>query len=372
MLNSIVMLAPLPAIQKRTRLVKMVKILEEKGISVEFLGWERNDSESKDIGWVGRHVSERIILRGGGYASRSARMMYPLWMLAVFVSVLRLGRRKTLLCLGWETAFPARIAAFFTGSSVVFDDADRFSMILNLPGVAGKLLASLERWLSYNCDLHIIPGCSRYEWKHDKMIVLRNAPLRSDFECAKSLPKRRVSSGLILYANGWIGETRGAPIFLDFLNQAEMRGLNISLLIAGQANGPSSDELLSHPSVHYLGEVSQLESLSWYKAVDLLLTFYDPSVQINKNAESNKWGDAVYFGAPFIVNSEVETAIDFVNAGAAWSVPYHDVARLLSVVEEVYSDRLLLSRASDACSRFKANYPVFEDGFGVVLAKLSS
>lgn len=365
--RDVVMIAPLSVVNKRTRLTKMVKVLNDKGFYVRFFGWEREKNESKELAWQGEEVSESVLLRGGGYASRRARLMYPLWMLVVFIRVLFLGRKKTFFCLGWETAFPALLASLFTKSSVVFDDADRFSMIIKLPGLLDRFLRSLEKWASYKAALHIVPSFSRYEWCHDRMYILRNAPLHSDFERARQLTKDKVSDGLVLYANGWIGETRGAPVFLELLDLARERGLNIAMIIAGRVDGPGATKLLGHPLVHYVGEVSQQEALSWYGAVDLLLTFYDPAVSINRKAESNKWGDAVYFAVPFVVNSEVVTAHDFVEKGAAWRVPYADVESLFSLIQNLAVKPEVLSDAAKRCSEFRDDYPTFDEGVGDVI-----
>ncbi len=371
MLNhSVVMVAPLSALSKRTRLVKMVQFLGSKGASVSFYGWERLANESRELAWNGSNVTEKVILKGGGYASRNARLMYPLWMVAVFFTVLFRCRRKTVFCLGWETAFPALLASFMNGACIVFDDADRFSMIVKLPEPFHRWLVSLEKWVSAKSFLHVVPSYSRYEWRNSNMYVLRNSPLVDDFESALSLVKPRIEAKLVLYANGWVGESRGAPIFLQLLNLASERQLDIAMVIAGRVDGPSSKQLLQHPLVHYVGEVTQKEALSWYASIDLLLTFYDPTVLINRKAESNKWGDAVYFGVPFVVNSEVMTASEFVHNGAAWSVPYNDAEFLFSLVETIINNKSLLVAAGKKCSDLKKDYPTFDEGVNDLVNRL--
>ena len=360
MSEEIVMLAPLPALRKRTRLAKMAPVLAARGHPIAFYGWERLPDEAAAFAWDGPGVTERTILRGGGYAAGRARALYPLWMWRVFRQVLRLGRGRLLFCLGWETAFPALLAARLTGSRVVFDDADRFSMIVRLPGPAGALLRRLERWASRRAALHVIPGFARYEWRHARMVVLRNSPLSADFDAARAAPPPRPAGAVVLYANGWIGQTRGAPVFLELLERARAAGLDLRLVIAGRVDGEAAPRLVADPGVIFLGELPQREALAWYAVADAVLTYYDPAVAINRKAESNKWGDAVFFGCPIIVNAEVETARPLVERGAALAVPYHDVEGLLRIVAGLAGDSPARAQAAQAVASFRPEYPVFD------------
>src|SRR5690606_8437058 len=162
-------------------------------------------------------------------------------------------------CLGWETAFPALLASWFTKSLVVFDDADRFSLVVRLPGPLHRWVQRLERWTSRRSALHLVPGFTRYDWRHERMIALPNSPLREDIALAKANVPSRPDSRLVLYANGWIGETRGAPTFLEALNIALHNDLDVRLVIAGHVTGERASSLIRHPLVHFVGEITQSE-----------------------------------------------------------------------------------------------------------------
>ena len=60
-------IAPLPSIKKRTRLTKIVECLDSS-FQVSFFGWKRDDAEIIED-------NSNIILNGGGYSSRKARLM---------------------------------------------------------------------------------------------------------------------------------------------------------------------------------------------------------------------------------------------------------------------------------------------------------
>lgn len=371
MTNEIVFFAPLPAFQKRTRLSKMVPYILEHGYKVRFFGWEREHGEFKKFASEDERVTEAIILSGGGYASRRARLLYPLWMITVFFRVLWLGRRRTIFALGWETAFPAILAAGLTKSRVVFDDADRFSMILCLPGLLHRGLQWLEEWTSRRAAIHMIPGFSRYDWRHDRMVILRNSPLEADFAEALRLVPARPMHKVVLYANGWIGETRGAPIFLKLLDLADEQDIDLHLILAGRVTGDAAPRLVSHHRVTYLGEVPQRYALAWYGAADAVLTYYDPAITINRKAESNKWGDAVFFGCPIIVNSEVETAWPLLQSNGAWAVPYDDVEALAMLAERLANEPNMRAMASSALQALLSKYPVFDRQLKDILVLIS-
>lgn len=358
-------IAPFSTIARRSRLTKMMPVLKAKGLAPIFYGWERVVGEAQ--GSEDKVVEERIILRGGGNNTRRARLMYPLWMVAVFWLTLRLGRRANLFCLGWETAFPALIASRFTGARVIFDDADRFSLIISLPRPLHRLVQALERWTSRRVDLHIVPSFARYEWRGQNMMVLRNVPVRSDYERARGKKAQTSTAGLVVYVNGWFGETRGGPIFIEMMKKAADRNLPIRMILAGRLAGPACEKLAAQPNVEYRGKLELVEALKLYREADLVLTYFDPAIPINRLAESNKWGDCVFLDVPFIVNSEVETAASFVRAGGAMTVPYHDVDGLLELLAPLAEQPARLAPYRNALRHLEEEYQPFDTAFGVLI-----
>lgn len=360
-----VVIAPLSTVARRSRLTKMMPVLKAKGLSPVFYGWERVEGEAQYGG--DKVVEERIILRGGGNNTRRARLMYPLWMISVFWLALRLGRRANLFCLGWETAFPALIASRVTGARVIFDDADRFSLIVSLPRPLHRLVQALEQWTSRRVALHIVPGFARYEWRGQNMMVLRNAPVRSDYERAQQGEVQRSAKGLVIYVNGWFGETRGGPIFVELMKKVAERNLPIRMILAGRLAGPVCQVLAAQPNVEYRGKLELVEALKLYREADLVLTYFDPAIPINRLAESNKWGDCVFLKVPFIVNSEVETAASFARGGAAIAIPYHDVDGLLEILTRLAEQPVGLGDYRDALCDFEGEYRPFDSAFGELI-----
>ncbi|MFA0533133.1 hypothetical protein AB4528_10025 [Vibrio breoganii] len=356
----IYMFAPLGNPYDRTRLVKFIRCYRNAGINVEFIGWARQSSE-EECKKIDLPVSH--ILKGGGYGTKSRRF-YPLWFFSVFLKALQLPAKSQVHALGWESAFPILIASFIKKHKIIFDDADRFSMILNLPKPLGVFIQFLERATSGKVQYHIIPSYSRYTWKNKTMFVIKNTPTSWDI---KSVLKKKISKKnnikerpLNVYINGWVGDTRGAKIFLEVFRKLASENRNIIIIFAGRVDSQHGIDLIELPNVRNMGSLSQKEALELYANTDVVITYYDPAIEINTRAESNKWGDCVAFNVPFIVNSEVETAIDFVENGCAWSIKYHDNNELYKLLLKLESHREYILSAKKNFSKLNSEYMVFD------------
>ncbi len=359
------MIAPVPILARRTRLKKQADVLLSSGFDIRFFGWERNNGEAVPHLNEIQHIQGKIILRGGGYASRMTHFYYLLWMMKVFFKVLAQPREAVFLCLGFESAFPALIASKFTKSKIIFDDADRLSMIISLPRPINNIIQRLEKWASHKSVVHMIPGFSRYDWRSEKMRLLRNCPNRADFEAAGAFPATRRENVFTLYANGWIGETRGAPVFLDLMMR--LTGEPFCLKVIGRGDGAAYEKLIKLPNVEARDEVPQIEALAAYREADLVLTYYDPKVSINRQAESNKWGDCIYLELPFVVNSEVKTAAPFLESGGCFSVAYEDVDALEALVRRLATSPQEMDKARHEISRLRPNFLPFDQAFKEIL-----
>lgn len=347
--------APLGNPSHRTRIVKFIKCYRPIFNDIYFLGWARNTAE-KMARLEGVHTKH--ILYGGGYG-RKSRKYYALWMVVVFFSALRIPRGSVVHALGWETAFPFFIASLFKRHKVIFDDADRFSLIFRMPEVLKYLIGWLEQKTSRASLVHLIPSFSRYEWSGSNMLVVKNNPLSSDVEYALRKGKAR-GGKMVIYINGWVGHTRGAPVFLEVFNRLALERKDIIINFAGRVDSEEGVKLLKLSNVNNFGELVQSEALKLYALADLVITYYDPIVPINIKAESNKWGDCFFFKVPFVVNSEVQTAAKFVKGGCAWSVPYGDINALYDLIIKLADDRGLLQVASFNFEKLSDEYETFD------------
>lgn len=369
-MSKVLIVAPLSSLKIRTRLRKVALLLLQREFDVEFWGWEREKGELRDNSWGG-DIKESAILFGGGYGSRGVHMRYPLWLASVFFNVLFRAKGRVIYCLGWETAFPAVLASFFRSVQIVFDDADRFSMLANFPKPIARIIVGLEKWTSKRAFIHIVPNLERYDWSSPNMIVIKNNPLQEDLPSDHKRERGAYEGKFVVYVNGWVGETRGAPIFLKVMKQILESGLKVEMHIAGRIDSSSGLELINLPNVIYHGVVSQKEALEVYTFSDIVLTYYDPIVEINNFAESNKWGDCISCGVPFVVNSEVKTAAQYVLDGVAFSFNYQDWLGLCNFIVAQCQGDIELECAREKIRSMRGSIKTFEGQFGSVIEMIA-
>lgn len=360
----VTVVAPLSALSRRTRLFKLARYLQANGRTVEHIAWERCPGEGREKGLDG-DVRKRFLLKGGGYGGRRARAMYPLWMLRVLVACLGLGRDRTVWALGFESAFPAVAAGKIRGFKVVFDDADRFSLLFPLPRSMRAVVARLEAWTSRNSDVHVVPGEERYDFDSDRFLVVRNMPSVIELQAAREIgPPERPDADLVVNVNGWLGSGRGMSTALEVARR--LQGERIAFLLVGKIDCEDAAALARLDNVVSLGEVSNANALATYLASDYVFTYYKPNTVINRFAQSNKWGDAVKTSVGVIVNSEVETAEYLRKAGAAISVAYDDVDGLCRELCACLADRSRVIAHKKAAALLGEQAGFYDDSLGAI------
>ncbi|KRB34975.1 hypothetical protein ASD82_13975 [Rhodanobacter sp. Root179] len=349
------------------KLAKFVRAT--KGLDITLLGWERRLGEGKET-YLDFDVPKEYVLKGGGYGGASVRARYVLWMFRIFFRSLKYRRGDLVWALGFESAFPALLAGRVRGFDVIFDDADRFSLLFPLPKVIKGIVASLERWTSRRVAVHVIPGVERYDFESSRFYLLRNMPSEVEIETARMLYQQRTwpKAALMININGWLGSGRGMSVALALSKR--LQGADVGFLMAGKLDCDEAKELAKRPQVHYLGEVSNAEALSTYYASDYVFTYYKPDSVINRFAESNKWGDAFKTGVGIIVNKEVATAAYVVNGGAAISVEYDDLDGLVAAIEMALHDKSLVLGHKAASSELGTKYGYYESQLKQLFRKL--
>lgn len=348
-------IAPLPNIAKRTRLVKIEECGKKVFSVIEFYGWQRLPNEHVD-----NH--RNVLLKGGGYSSKKARLMYFIWMIKVFFLSLTFKKDEVVWALGFESALPSILAAKIKGYRVIYDDADRFSSLFNYPNIIKNIIIRLEKYSSVNAFKHIIPGIERYDFDSPNFFILKNTPTREDmmkadkFDLDEKIVKFLSNFSFIIYVNGWLNEGRGLKIIYEVAQKTPMLGF----LLAGRIDSKFAENMLALENVIYLGEVPQYEALAYYRVCNFVFTYYDPKIPINRLAEANKWGDALQYTIPVIVNSEVVTAQYLRDAGASISVDYENAEHLIKELQDVLNTGCKYQDLVNSMSKLQRKFPTFD------------
>jgi glycosyltransferase involved in cell wall biosynthesis len=368
MTKDLTVIYPLSSLKKRTRLTKLAELATDLGMTVTSWCWERVPGEAQDE--LNLPLGEkRVLLRGGGWSTPRIKYYYLLWMWRVLLMLVRERPKSPVYCLGFETAFPALVAKSLVGTRYIFDDADRFSMIVRFPGVLQTILRWLERKTSEASEVNIIPGYERYEFRNSKQKVLKNMPDAKAVAKSDALKVARPEASLVVYVNGWMGETRGLSVLLEVAKRLQSQP-EIHFLAAGRVDGASAQAFVTLPNVTYLGEVANAQALAAYRVSDVVATLYDPSIEINRYAESNKWGDALYFGVPVLVNDEVMTAQFLRDAKACVSFAYHDAATLAATLQDLVQTPGKLETLKQNMTTLKHDMMFFDEAMRGILQEV--
>lgn len=331
-------IAPVSALSRRLRLYKLVGYISDQypNCKIKHIGWERNLGESEEKQLLGIKIEKKILLTGGGYGGGKVKLMYFLWMIKVFFYSFFIPSKSKVWALGFETAFPLLLMSKVKKFDIYFDDADRFSMVFKFPKPIKIIIQKFEIFTSRNVYKHIVPSLSRYDFQSENFFVLKNLPSKKELLAAQQIYKNKEwpKAKLVIYVNGWLGRDRGMDVALNISESFNKEDLII--LLAGRIDCEEA-ELLSHrENVVYLGNISNAEALAAYYASDYVLTYFNPSIEINRLAESNKWGDALATGCGVLVNNEVTTFSNYnFNNLKIDSFSYFEVNELIFKLKDI-------------------------------------
>lgn len=366
--KTVTLIAPLGEPGKRVRLAKTIRIIKNHyHRDIAYWGWKRTPDET-----LGTHlegvVESRALLKGGGFRSALTRFYYLAWMLRVFLAVLWYAPQRV-YCLGLETALPVWVASRLRRRiCYVFDDADRLVLLWNLPMPIEKMITALEQKVSRDAATHIVPTLARYDYRTSKLYEIANMPEQSQVEEAMYAAKPKRDNRLHVYVNGWLDKSRGLVLIdkaAEILENQNCNDVVFNVAIGRLTGQPLA--FLERSNVNYLGNLSHTQSLSEYCANDVVLTFYDPAIQINRYALPNKWGDAISMNTPIILNEGIETAAPLITAGIAFTIPFNDPNALVTLLLNLHRDSNQLDKARDAIAIVKSEYKPFDEAIEPVM-----
>lgn len=357
----VIVVAPAKGPEERVRLRKLVQLLQEMGHPVEFWGWERGGEQTEPH----PDLTLRILHHGGGYGGKAMLLHYPRWMAKLWWNFLFKTKGRPLYCLSFDTAVSA---AFAFRKKFIFDEADNFSMLSNWPGWMRKIFEICENIAAKKSKIHLLPSKFRTKKVRPNDRFLPNMPTRAAVDQAKAMAAERdYQPGEILtvLVTGRLVSDRGIAPILEAYRRIGPEKLH--LLVAGRTFAPEAEDLIKEPGVEYLGVVTNEEALALNYRAHLTLTYYDPAIEINRVAEPNKWGDCLATNTPFLVNSEVVTAKEYIDAGACVHVPYNDVDALVALLTRLAENPLELQEVKTRLANFSAS--AWDDGMRKIIAE---
>lgn len=330
MKNKIVCIGNGPVMSFTPYMAKLALTLEGMNLRAKFLTWQRlsDKTTATDPSCIDVEV---LMFKGrSDTSSASLVMLYLLWMFKLFFFILK-SDDTHYICSRFENCFPIWLASKFRKLNYIYADRDALHSTYNWPKVIKWFIKWLESKISLAAKVHLIPGQSRDFTNGTNVKVVPNLPSTWILETAKDIYKSRgriTEDGILtVYINGWLAPTRGRVHILNALSSAKLKN-SVKFIIAGEMQEEHIKSFEKQINVRYLGRLSSEEALSYYYDADVVVSLYDPSIEINTKAEPNKWWDCAVTRTPFITNFGIDTLEQFTDLVEYELIDYTDVHSL--------------------------------------------
>lgn len=323
---------------------KLERVLKKKGLPYRFLAWQRLNSPDIRLNDSDAALFKEVVYEGGREGSPSLVFNYLVWMAKLFTYLMKRKSESGTLVLAsrFDSAFVMSLITLVCSRyRYIYLDRDALHLSYKWPLLLKKLILFIEYFVAKRALFHVIPGESRNFTKFSNVKIVRNSPEESILkEAGKFADSLTKSDKLTIYINGWLTEGRGMAFVAEALKKY---GDEILVYVAGQQGCAAAAEIMSLPSVCSLGVLSNDKALAYYYVSDLVISFYDPSIDINRVAEPNKWHDCLVTKTPFVTNMEIQTARFYEDKNLCFSVKYNDVEALRTLIDNLIIDKSSLS-----------------------------
>lgn len=277
------------------RMSKYIRCLSSKGYSVSFWGWDR-----LAIGESMQGLDEcRYVYRGGGFRNK-VFLRYPIWMIRLFFAVLfsRHLRDREIIAVNFDAALPVCIASCLRGFSFTYEILDEFAISYRFPNFLKKILKHIDHWIIRKSKLVIHVDSNRISYAPEKCVVIENSP--EDYWQGKPRSHDKMTAKFAVV--GCLSAGRGMSSICEFARRNPLRKI---MVVGNLCDKEIKSMLQDLPNVECFGFMPQSELFRLMEACCGIFSLYDPSLEINRLAASNKVYDAMMMGIPVITNKEV-------------------------------------------------------------------
>ena len=277
------------------RLQKFLKFFSENKNELVFWGWSR-DGKKPSMNGVDTHY----LLTGGGYGKKNKLFFfYILWVLVTFFKCLRTKLKdKVIIAIDFDSALPVYWASKFKKINYIYEVYDDFALRYNFPGFIKRYIHTKDTRImkKSSCVIHVDEN--RVSYKDCKWIVIENTPV--DFFDGQLRDYNEIDNKFAVI--GYFSRQRGVQSILDFAQ----KNPQAKFLVVGRfIEQVDKDAYMALPNVECHDFMLQKELYKKMGSCCAIFSLYDPNVEINRLAASNKVYDAMMFGIPVITNKEV-------------------------------------------------------------------
>lgn len=358
-----------PVMSYTPYMAKLANVLNERGLEVLFITWSREDDITTAVD--PSNVEVKVLMRIGKKTDSKLKIsfLYIFWMFKLFLYFIKC-RESHFICSRFESCFPLFVVSAFKKIRYVYADRDPLHATYKWPFLIKNIIKKVEMMIAKRSVVHLIPGESRRYTNYENVFVIPNMPTSWAIEKAYLIYKNRNSpfckEKLIVYINGWLVETRGKKHILNALNDSSISDF-CHFIVAGDLDLDLRDVVELNSNVTYLGRLSNEEALSYYFDTDIVVSLYDPSFEINRKAEPNKWWDCVSTGTVFVTNYGIETVGFFKEYIGFYLIDYFNNRSLSEFLYSVRGNVSGMKRKGNSIINLDVSW---DSNFNIVLDKL--
>lgn len=350
-------------------MAKLADVLYHSEVIVDFVTWSRDDDKTTAIDPT--NVTTIPIMEEGSKENSKLKLIYLYlkWMVRLFFYFIR-NKEKYFICSRFECCFPIFFLSFFKDIKYVYADRDSLHTTYKWPKPVKFILKFIETLMAKRSAVHLIPGESRRYTNYNNVIVIPNMPTSWALSKSVQIFNSRVNvfpkDKVIVYVNGWVVDVRGRKHIINSLQNKKLLQI-CHFIFAGNFDLELVGIINSSANVTNLGRISSEESLSYYFDSDFVVTLYDPSLEINRKAEPNKWWDCVATNTKFIANEGIDTLKLFDEAIEYIKVDYSDENSLCDYLLSL-NNKIQSSKRVNCSPTF--NSELWDHKFNLVLDNL--
>lgn len=279
---------------------KMARYLKSQGFQLSFVGWDRSHKQEKS-----EYFSDiEYVLKGGGESNKWTPLFYCFFIFKLITKYLfspTACKSKLFFAVNFEAAFSLWVVSHFRNVKYIYDIWDELALSHNFPKPVKKLIRWFDKRVRKSSQFYIHVDPNRVsEIDSPNYIIIYNTPydfykgITPDYEYEKN------------YAvTGYFSNVRGLESIYQFAKESQ----DYKFIVVGEfLNKDTEKKFLELKNVdyhHFMPQEHLFEMISKCRGI---FSLYDPSLEINQLAASNKLYDAMMLGIPVIVNNGIKVA----------------------------------------------------------------
>ena len=283
------------------RLQKFATYLSENGFVISYIGWNRyKDNVLKDD----KFKSITYLLNGGGEGTKILPFLYLWFIIKLFFNLLfkKKVSEKVWFAINFETAFVLWILSKFRHVKYIYDIWDEMAISHKFPNWLVSAIRAIDRKVRRCAEFYIHVDENRFsDLDSSNNIIIYNTPF--DYYSEKFDTNIEYENSFAV--TGWLNNTRGLLSILKFASENK----EIKFLIVGEFIDKNVEKKFNElENVEYYHFMPQNELFKLISKCRGIFSLYDPSIEINRLAASNKLYDAMMLAIPVIVNNGIKAA----------------------------------------------------------------